>query len=153
MRLAGQPIAVCGRLLDERGTSLVETALVLPVVLFLTFGFINLCLILLGIGNANYACRVAVRYASLHSVSSYSPATQAQLTSIVKPFILPYPSNTYTVTENYDSGGGLTSATGPGNNVGLGVVLTIAISYPVTIMGTTFRPISYTVMAGDVIVE
>jgi Flp pilus assembly protein TadG len=72
------------RLAGDEGSSLIELAVVLPVVMLLVLGLIDVCLILFGMGTANFAGRSALRYASMHSNTSYSPATQAQLSNIVK---------------------------------------------------------------------
>ena len=141
------------RVREEAGSSLIETALVLPIMLLLTFGLIDLCLILLGVGGANYGSRVALRYASLHSNASYAPSTQAQLTAILKQFILPYPTNTYSLNETFYTGIGMASPSGPGNNVGMGVAVTVNISYQFVVMGATFRPFSYSTTCASVIVQ
>jgi hypothetical protein len=141
------------RLAGDEGSSLIELAVVLPVVMLLVLGLIDVCLILFGMGTANFAGRSALRYASMHSNTSYSPATQAQLSNIVKAFILPYPSNTFSVTEQFYSGSGFTSSAGSGNNVGLGVLVTVSISYQFNVMGYTFQPFSYSTTGASVIVE
>ena len=147
------PRFLCRGPARDEGSSLIETALVLPVVLLMTFGLIDVCLILFGMGNANFASRAALRYASMHSNTSSSPATQAQLSTIVSAFILPYPSNTFSVTEQFYSGSGFTSAAGPGNNVGLGVLVTVTVSYQFSVMGSTFHPFSYSTTGVSMIVE
>ncbi len=116
----------------DDGGSLIEAALVLPIVFLTTFGFILFSLVILGMGNANFASRAALRYATLHSGTSYSPTTQQDLNNIVKAFIISYPANTWSVSLQYYGG----------NVIGSGVFITVSISYKFTLFGDT-RVISY----------
>lgn len=117
----------------EQGNSLIETALVLPIVFLMTFGFIDFSLIIFGMGNTNFASRAALRYATLHSSTSYSPTTQQDLNGIVGGYILKFPANTWSVVPSYSTG----------NVVGSGVYITVTISYNVNIFGHIYNGISY----------
>jgi Flp pilus assembly protein TadG len=110
---------------EESGASLVEVALVLPVVFLMTFGLINFALIAFGLGNLGYANRSALRYASIHSNTSLVPATSTSIANVVKPFIFPYPSNTYSTTVTYS----------PGNAVGSQVRVLTIVTYTVILPG------------------
>ncbi len=131
------------RLGREEGSTLIEAALVLPIVFLLTFGFVQICLILMGIGTTNYASRVALRYASMHSNESDAPQTTQQLTTMVNSYVLRYPSNTVTVSQQFYVGVGMTSPYGTGNHVGLGVIVTVSVCYPFSLMGNTFNSFCY----------
>jgi len=119
---------------QDNGNILIESALVAPIVLTMTFGFINFSLVMFGMGNANFAGRAALRYATLHSNTSYKPTTQQDLNNIVAPYIFRYPNNTWSVTSSYYAG----------NNVGAGgVYITVSITYSFSIMGKTYTGLSY----------
>jgi hypothetical protein len=118
----------------ERGQTLVEVALALPATLLMIFGFIDFSLIIFGMGNANFASRSALRYATMHSSTSYAPTTQQQLNSIVGARIYSFPANTWSVTPYYYSG----------NVIGSGVYITVTITYHFTVMGHTYNGITYT---------
>lgn len=124
---------------DSCGQSLIEVALLLPIVFLLTFGLVQFCLLVFSLGNANFACRVASRYASVHSLSSYTPATQQNLLNVIAPYIYPYPSNTYGVTVSYVNQD-LSRGT---NTVGCRVIVTLRVAYPVNIFGQSFTPFRY----------
>ncbi len=81
------------RLHDEDGSTLVEFALVLPIALLVLFGALQCALALFSFENATFACRVAARYASLHSVSSQAPATAATVESAARSFLWVAPAN------------------------------------------------------------
>jgi Flp pilus assembly protein TadG len=119
---------------------MIETALILPVFFLMAFGFIDFCLILFSMGNANFATRAAVRYASTHSANSYFPATQQGFNNIVAPFIFHYPSNTSSLSTVYYTGSGQIGS----NAVGNGVYVTLTITYPFSVFGHTYTPISFT---------
>ena len=118
---------------DDRGNSLIEAALILPIVFLMTFGFVDYSLILFGMGNANFAGRAALRYATLHSNTSYSPTTQADLNNIVGGYIFSFPSNSWSVSSSYYAG----------NVIGSGVYITVSITYSFNVLGYTYSGISY----------
>jgi Flp pilus assembly protein TadG len=68
---------------EDAGQGLIELALVLPSYFALLFGFFGFSVAFFGMMNANYACNTAARYAGLHSSTSRSPATSAQLQTLV----------------------------------------------------------------------
>ncbi len=65
------------------GSVAIETAFALPVFLVVVFGIFEFSIALLTYCNVTTACTQAARYASLHSLSSLSPATTTQLQSMV----------------------------------------------------------------------
>jgi hypothetical protein len=67
----------------KSGQAVVETALLLPVFFLLFVGTIQYAITLFTYCNATYACRNAARYASVRSTSSISPASVAQVKSLV----------------------------------------------------------------------
>lgn len=105
---------------DERGSLLVETALLLPVFLMFVFGIITFAAMMCSYGNLCFATRAATRYACLHSSTSYSPATTASINSVISPFWFSYPSNTYATTVTYGSSG---------NVVGGTATVSVAVTY------------------------
>ncbi len=69
---------------NQNGSMLVETAFVLPVFLLLAFGFFSFSFALMGYLSATNAARIGARYGALHSVSSGSPVTVAQIQAVVQ---------------------------------------------------------------------
>jgi hypothetical protein len=121
------------RLRPEQGDSILEAALVLPIIFLMSFGFIDFSLIIFGMGNANFANRAALRYATLHSSTSYSPTTQQDLNKIVGTYIFGFPANTWSVVPTYYGG----------NSVGAAVGVQVSITYNFNVLGYTYRGISY----------
>lgn len=70
-----QHIAEATLLRSESGSTTIEFAVVIPVILLLLIGSMVAMLGLLAFGNATYATGVAARYATLHSNQSDAPAT------------------------------------------------------------------------------
>jgi Flp pilus assembly protein TadG len=87
-----------GLIEDDCGQTLVEMGVVLPSYFALIFGFFGFGVAFFGMMNANYACNTAVRYAGVHSSTSRSPATAAQLQAIVTSNLWLPSSMTPTVT-------------------------------------------------------
>jgi Flp pilus assembly protein TadG len=83
---------------DDSGQTLIELGVVLPSYVALIFGFFGFGAAFFGMMNANYACNTAVRYAGVHSSTSRSPATTAQLQTIVTSNLWLPSSMTPTVT-------------------------------------------------------
>jgi Flp pilus assembly protein TadG len=83
------------------GQAIVETAFVLPTFVLIVFGLAQFSILLLSYCNASYACRQAVRYASVHSTQSLAPVTSAQLQSLVKSHLFLNSAITPTVTPSY----------------------------------------------------
>jgi len=99
---------------DCDAQAVIELALLMPLFILTSFGTFECGMALMNYVNATYAIRVASRYASIHSSSSLSPATTAQIQSIVASniFVANVTSGNVYVTYSTLSGG-----TG-GNNVG-----------------------------------
>jgi Flp pilus assembly protein TadG len=77
---------------DERGSELVELAVILPVFFLLLFGLFNFSIVLFGYSNATYATRAATRYAALHSSTSLVPSTTASIQSYATQFLFAAPA-------------------------------------------------------------
>lgn len=118
----------CGRpeLRDEEGSALVEFALVLPVALLFLFGNVQCALALFSFGNATYACRVAARYASLHSVDSLAPATAVTIDSSARALLWTTPVNV-----------SVQSTWTPSNSVGSTVTVSVRETLPFAIPFTS----------------
>ncbi len=85
----------------ESGQTAVEMAVVLPTAFLLLFGSIQYSITLFTYCNVTYACRNAARYASVRSSSSLSPATVAQVQSVVTSSLFLNTSITPTVAVTY----------------------------------------------------
>ncbi len=118
-------------------------ALVMPIFLTLSFGFINFALISFGMCNVTFATHTAMRYATLHSANSYNPATSTAITNLVRPYIFQYPSNTQSTTVSYSSGG---------NVVGQTVTVTSTIIYTIRLPGYTYTPLNLKVVESGIII-
>ncbi len=101
----------------------VETAVVLPVFLLLMFGFFQYSLAFTGYMNVVYASQMGARYAAMHSLSSASPATQAQVQAVVqsKMFVPGATSSGVIVDYGNRTGGSTSVGNYQGDLVGVGV--------------------------------
>lgn len=99
----------------QRGLTLVETALVLPMVLALIFGVFEFGRMIWLTEAANYAANKAARYAATRGSSSTSPATTTQITNIVRS--LP------------GLGAASVTATGVGGSSGSTVDIAVSVTY------------------------
>ena len=132
------------RFAEEPGQSLIELALVLPVFLLLVFGFISFVMVIYGLSNATYASRLLIRYACVHSSTSYKPISSSDVTAIVAPYMNNFPSNTYTITPSWSTG----SPTLGGN-----ATVSIAITYHITLPGFTLSPLTVQTSASGSVVQ
>ncbi len=111
---------------------IVETAFVLPVYFMLFMGFCEFSLALAGYMNATYAARVGARYASLHSLSSDSPATQAQVQSFVRSNLFIPGASGATILVLYGNRANSNAGAGnyQGDLVGIGVIVNQNLNIP-----------------------
>jgi Flp pilus assembly protein TadG len=116
----------------QHGSMVVETAVVLPVFFVLFIGFCQYSFALATYMNATYAARVGARYASLHSLSSDSPATQAQDEAYIQSLLFFPGASKPTVFVYYGDRSGSTSAVGnyQGDLVGVLVIWSQNINIP-----------------------
>jgi Flp pilus assembly protein TadG len=127
---------------DKFGSSLIETAVVLPLYCLVYFGICQFAIFLFSYCNVTYTCRVVSRYASLHSAVSLSPASVTLLQSMVTSRLYLKSTLTPTVTVTYT-----TPSLDPGTNsignyvwVRAGWTQTLPIPFAPTItypLGTT----------------
>lgn len=109
--------------LDESGSTAIETAVVLPVVLLIVFGVIQFSIALFSYANATYAARAAARYASLHSAASGTEATSTGIAAYVTPMLWNFSPDQYTVTTTWL----------PANAVGDTVQVSVSLHYRLSI--------------------
>jgi Flp pilus assembly protein TadG len=117
----------------DGGSTLIEVAVCLPLSFTMTFGFIYFSLMILGLCNYAFAGRAVTRYASIHSNTSSLPTTQTAMNAIIARYVVPYPTNTCTVTYSY----------GNGNNIGQPVYINVVAIYHLSIMGISYGPITF----------
>ncbi len=108
---------------DQRGGTLIEMTIVLPIFFLLLFGIFEFSIILCGYCSATFACRAGTRFASVRSSTSIVPATTASVTSAVTAQVWA-PSGTITVTPTWPSG----------NTVGNTVNVAVTIVYPMGLL-------------------
>lgn len=98
-------------------------ALALPVFFLLIFGLFNFAIVLYGYGNATFACRVAARFASMHSSTSIAPCSSSSITSLVTPYLFTVAQDQVSVATSWPSG----------NTVGNTVTVSVSVVYPIGI--------------------
>ncbi len=86
----------------EDGGALIEVALLMPVVLLMVFGVVQFGILMLKYSTACYAAQAGARYASLHSITSQSSASDALIQQVVKNNLL-LDQAAWTVTTNWSS--------------------------------------------------
>jgi Flp pilus assembly protein TadG len=128
-----------GLLLNQRGDSLIETAVVLPFFLMVFLGISQYSLVLLNYCSVTYACRQAARYASMHSTSSLAPDTVSQIQGMVTSKIFLDPGIMPTVSVNY-----YTQALAPGSNV-IGNVVSVSVTWNQTLKLAFLNTSSFTI--------
>jgi Flp pilus assembly protein TadG len=116
----------------EEGSTVLETALVLPPFFLLLFGLFSFSIVLFGYCNATFSSRAAARYASLHSSTSLSPCTTATVTAVVTPYLAVTPGATATVTPAWPSG----------NTIGNTVTVTVKLVYSLGIPFSTLKTVT-----------
>jgi len=107
------------RPLGQKGSALIEFALVFSVFFMIVFGFIQFSLMLFTFNNATYASRVAVRYAVVHGSTATYTCTSTDISNIVSPLLWGAPSGSTTVTTTWS----------PNNTPGSTVSINVAIQY------------------------
>jgi Flp pilus assembly protein TadG len=121
----------CRRLLhaapEQGGSGLVETAVVLPIFIAIVFGISQYAIVMLTYCNATYACRLASRYASMHSSASLAPDTVAQIQGLVTSRLFVSSAITPTVSVAY-----YTPTLSAGTNV-VGNVVQVTVTWSQTL--------------------
>jgi len=125
------------RVLSEQGSSLVEMALTMIILLMILFGLIEMCLALYTYHFVSDAAREGSRYAIVHGsscqVSGVScTATNTQIQSYVENLGFPgiNPANmTVTTTWSASPGGAVCACKGPGDLV----TVTVSYNFPLAI--------------------
>jgi len=111
------------RIFRERdGQAIIEMALVMPLFILVTFGTFECGMALMDYVNATYAIRMAARYASVHSSTSLSPATTAQIQSIVTSNMYIANVSSRTVIVSYGDRTGGAGGNYVGDLVGIGML-------------------------------
>jgi len=112
---------------EQHGSLLVETALVIPLYIGIVFAMSQYAIVMLSYCNATYACRLASRYASMHSSTSLAPDTVSQIKALVTSRLYISSSITPTVSVNY-----YTMTLSTGSNV-VGNVVLVSVSWSQTL--------------------
>jgi Flp pilus assembly protein TadG len=125
-------VARCARRLlraapEQHGSGLIETAVVMPLFVLIVFGAVQYSIVLLTYCNATYACRLASRYASMHSNSSLAPDTVSQIQGLVTSRLFIGTAITPTVSVNY-----YTPSLTAGSNV-VGNMVEVAVTWSQTV--------------------
>jgi Flp pilus assembly protein TadG len=102
-------------------------AFALPVLFTVIIGVLQYSLVLFTYCNATYACRIAARYASLHSSTSLAPSTSSQIQSLVTSNLFLSSAITPTVNVTY-----VTPALVSSTNI-VGNVVEVTVSWNQTV--------------------
>jgi Flp pilus assembly protein TadG len=128
------------RALPERsGSSSIETAIALPIFFSVVFGCAQYAIVLMTYCDATYACRLASRYASMHSTSSLAPDTVTQIKGLVTSRLFIGSAITPTVSVTY-----YTMSLSPGANV-VGNVVAVSVTWNQTVKVPFLPPSSFSV--------
>lgn len=129
---------------EEDGGAVLETALLLPLLLLLIIGAMQISVLLFGYCSASFAARNAVRFASLHSSTSLVPATAASMQASITPYMwMGTQSAAPTITPSWPSG----------NIVGYPVSVSASVTYNVVLPFMTRRSVTLTCVAQRSIVR
>ena len=128
---------------EERGSELVELALLLPVLLLLGFVTIDSLLFFSSFIGATYGSRIAVRYAAVHGATSQNPCTASTLAGIVAPY-----------TKTILSGSVQTTTTwSPNHAVGSTVTVKVALQMNTGLPGAALQSLATTTTASGTILQ
>lgn len=116
-RCAEQPAV--HRTPSERGSALVEGALVLTILLLMVFGMIQFSYVVFGYNAVVYSARAGTRYAAVHGSSSPSPCTAATVQTQVLNQLPGVPASAVTVTTTWS----------PDNKPGSTVRVTVSANF------------------------
>jgi Flp pilus assembly protein TadG len=107
------------RVRKQKGSAMIEYALVLSIFFMTVYGFVQFCLILFGFNNATYASRIAVRYAVVHGSTATYTCTASDIQNIITPLLWGAPSGGSTIVTTWS----------PNNTPGSTVSIKVAIQY------------------------
>ena len=114
----------CAGFEEDRGSELIEVALVLPLYFMLTFGLTSFAIVIFAYCNASFAAMAAVRYAVVHSTATMFPCSATDIQNVVTPFLWGAPTGGVTITPIW------TSTNTVGNPVSVTVTLTYTTGLP-----------------------
>lgn len=128
---------------DEAGSELLEVALVLPMLLLLTFGTLELILFMSCYIGGTYGSRMAVRFAAVHGAGSQAPCTAAMLANIVNSYAKGIPL----------SGVQTTTTWSPNNAAGSTVSVQVSISFSTGIPAAGLKSLTASTTAVGAILQ
>jgi Flp pilus assembly protein TadG len=104
---------------SQRGSAIVETGLVFPIVFAFLFGVIQYSLIVFTYNTTTFGARAGARYAIVNGSTSSSPATTTTVKNAVLASMPSVPTNSITVTTTWSPNNQ------PGSTVNVKVAVTI----------------------------
>ena len=134
---------LAAKLHDETASELVEFALLLPLLLLVSLGTIQLILFFSCYLGATYGSRVAVRYACVHGANSQKPCTGATITNIVSTYAKGIAANSLQATTTWS----------PDNTVGSTVSVKVTLSFSPRILAWGIHTFKASTTAGGIIVQ
>jgi Flp pilus assembly protein TadG len=103
----------------QKGSAMVEYALVFSIFFMLLYAFVQFSLMLFTFNNATYASRVAVRYAVVHGSTATYTCTTTDISNIISPLLWGAPSGATTITTTWS----------PNKTPGSAVTISVTIQY------------------------
>jgi Flp pilus assembly protein TadG len=102
---------------SERGSTSVEVALVLPIVVLFVFGIVQFSTLTFNLNDSAYGVTEGARYAAVHGATSVQPCSAAEVKSIVLASMPGIPASVVTVTTTWN----------PDNSPGSVVTVSVSI--------------------------
>ena len=129
---------------NEDGGAVLEVALAMPLLMLTLMGVLQFGVVLFGYCSASFAARNAVRFASMHSNSSLSPATTATVQAYITPYLwMGAKASAPTVTPSWTGG----------NVVGNTVAVTVSETYNVVLPFSGKKQVTIAAVASRLIVR
>jgi len=125
------PVSAAKRRARQRGSAMIEFALVVPIFILLMFACVQFSFIFFGYCNAAFAAQAGVRYAIVHGANSSSPCTATSIANLVTPLLWGAPKNSVTVTTTWS----------PDTSAGSTVTVQVSISYKTMIPFSTLSTV------------
>jgi Flp pilus assembly protein TadG len=108
----------------QKGSAMVEYALVFPVFFMLVYAFIQFSIMLFTFNNATYASRIAVRYAVVHGSTATYTCTSTDISNIITPLLWGAPAGGTTITTAWSPNNT------PGSTISIGVAVQFTPKLP-----------------------
>jgi Flp pilus assembly protein TadG len=127
----------------QRGSAMVEGALILALFILIVYGFVQIAFVLFGYNNLTYASRVAMRYAVIHGSTATYTCTSTDIQNMITPLLWGAPSSGTTVTTTWN----------PNNSPGSTVSISVTVKYSSVIPFTSTKGFTIGTTAYGVVIQ